>query len=403
MSKTFTVTLFLLLVGSYAKAYEAPLPNSPKLKPVSSISGLSDSPNDRYDFIVTGEVTGVAASSALVSSTLSHPKPLPFISGVGLSLTLKEANKVAQRGDVSQVWYVPDSLYPTYCNIINGIEYASKTLPKTSILNMSLGPPADVLPMAGDDKEPMSLATKKAVDAGFIIVIAIGNYGNGDDGMVNPWCHPEWMICVGAASEDAKRVWPASARGLPSDPRTWPDVVAFGIDVISTWPHTMEKPDDRRKYDESNPAFVKAVPKEKWPLYTMDSGTSEATPQVTKAAAQIVAFVRHVAEQKGSVRSGDALFAMDVPQDRYAAGNRRGPRLTGDVATKRGSTDVEITYRLVEPWRLVKQMLMDSTVPMPNYPPSVVGAGFVDPTYIRQQFPTPEDPDIKIAPIKVVP
>jgi hypothetical protein len=394
-----TISLLFLIC---APARPSPTAKS-KLRPAEAISDLSDSKADRYDFIVTGTTGGIAALTNLIPVSLSQPQPLPFISSTGLSLTLQEAKALAERNDISQLWYVPHSLYPAYCNIIKGLEYSAKTLPKTSVLNMSLGPPADVLPMAGNDEEPMSLATKKVVDDGFIIVMAIGNYGNGEDGMVNPWCHPQWIVCVGAASEDAKKVWPASARGLESDPRTWPDVVAFGIDVISTWPHDLPKSEDRRRYDESNALFVKNIPKEKWPLYTVDSGTSEATPQVAKAAAQIVAFVRYVAEQKGSVKSGDPLFVLDVPPDRFDAAIRRGPRLTGDVAHKPGSSDIEITYRLVEPWRLVKQMLIDTTVPMPDYPASVVGAGFVDPSYIQQQFPTPEKPDIKIAPIKVLP
>jgi hypothetical protein len=65
-------------------------------------------------------------------------------------------------------------------------------------------------PLAGNDDEPMNAATKKASDNGFIIVMAIGNYFDGDnDGVVNPWCRPEWVICVGAASSDATKIWPS--------------------------------------------------------------------------------------------------------------------------------------------------------------------------------------------------
>jgi hypothetical protein len=393
------IAISILLLGRQPMSGQT---SPPKLRPSRAVSDLLDSDKEQYDFVVTGTPSGLAAVRGLSSDRLGQPKELQFISGLGVSLTLKNAKKVAARNDISQVWYVPHSLYPTYCNIIRGIEYSTKTLPKNSILNMSLGPPADVLPMNGDDNEPMSLASKKAIDAGLIIVMAIGNYGNGEDGIVNPWCHPQWIICVGAASQDAKKVWPASARGLTSDPTTWPDVVAFGIDVISTWPHDKQKSDDRRKYDESNPDFIKTIPKEKWDLYTIDSGTSEATPQVAKAAAQIVAFIKHVAQHKSGAEQGEPLFAIDVPKDRIDATNRRGPRLTGDVAALPNSTDVEITYRLVEPWRLVKQLLLDSAVPMPDYPPSVVGAGFVEPSYVQKQFPTPEQVDIQIAPIKVV-
>lgn len=389
----------LLLTSAAVLVSQTP---SPKLKPPESIPSLSDSDKERYDFIVTGTTSGMEALPSLISPALSHPKALPFISSTGLSLTLKEAKTLAQHSDISQVWYVPHKLYPTYCNIIKSIEFFTKNLPKPSPVNISLAPPADVLPMEGDDEEPMNLATKKAVDEGLIIVMAIGNYGNGDDGMVNPWCHPQWIVCVGAASKDAKKVWPPSARGFASDPRTWPDVVALGIDVIGPWPNHAQKSDDRRRYDESNPTFVETIAKDKWNDYTLESGTSEAAPQVSRAAALVVAYVEYVLKLKGSVKSGDPIFTIEVPRDRFDAGKRRGPRLTGDVVQIRGSSDVEITYRLVEPWRLVKQILLDSTVPMPNYPPSVVGAGFIDPPTIEQLFPTPEKIEIKIAAVKVL-
>jgi subtilisin family serine protease len=318
-------------------------------------------------------------------------------------LTPKEAVSLAGRDDISRLWYVPPSLYPVYCRIIDGIEYAFKNNPTPSVINLSLGPPADVMPLAGNDDEPMNAATKKASDNGFVIVMAIGNYFDGDnDGTVNPWCRPDWVICVGAASSDATKIWPSSARGLPSDPRTWPDMVANGIDVISTWPTNIPKPENRRRDDEGNPVFQKSVPKEQWPNFTIESGTSQATGQVSRASAQIIAFVRNAAQQKGKVQVGDKLFSITVPQDRLAATSKRGPRLTGELRPVTGSTDTEITYRLVEPWRLVKQLLMDSAVPMPGFAPSVVGTGFVDPSYVDKQFTTGTATDIKIQPIKVL-
>lgn len=310
---------------------------------------------------------------------------------------------MAKRPDVIQVWYVPASLYPLYCNIIAALEREVRILPKPSVVNMSLGPQADLLPMAGRDDEPMSIATKKASENGLIVVMAIGNYGNGDDGMVNPWCHPGWVICVGAASADAKTVWPASARGLSSDRTTWPDVVANGIDVISTWPSNLPKSADRQQADEMNEAFQRAVPKEKWGLYSIDSGTSEATPQVSRAVALIVAFVQEVGSSKHNVSANQPLFTMEIPKDRFEFGSKRGPRLTGDVKQLGATGNVEVTYRLVEPWRLVKQLLIDSAIPMPGYDPNVVGAGFIDPAYIEKQFPTSQRSNVMIDPVRVVP
>jgi Subtilase family len=376
---------------------------SEKLQPADGYASLSSDPQKRYDFIVSvtdafpkGDLPGLPESDI-------HRYALPFISAFGLNLTKLQAATLAKRNDVTQVWFVPDSLYLLYRNIIAALDREVRTLPKPSVVNLSLGPGADLLPMPGRDDEPMSVATKKASDNGLIIVMAIGNYGMGDDGIVNPWCHPEWVICVGAASSDAKTVWPASARGVMTDPRTWPDVVANGINVISTWPTNLPKSEDRKQADESNLDFQRSVPKEKWDLYSIDSGTSEATPQVSRAAALIVSFVQEVAATKQDIKPHQPLFTIQIPQDRFKFGSKRGPRLTGDVKQLPDGEGVEVSYRLVEPWRLVKQLLMDSAVPMPNYGPNVVGAGFVDPGYVEKQFPTSTKTKVMIDPVRVVP
>lgn len=399
----FLMTLAMLtLLVSRCSGQSRSLPS--KMGPAESVRDLDISSDQQLGFIVRGSPDGLKAARDSVPAGIAQPHLLPFIDGLGISLRLRQAVALAERKDITQIWYISPSMYPSYLRIIDGIEHATKTLPSPSLINLSLGPPADALPLRGDDDEPMSVATKKAADAGLIVVMAVGNYYDGtDDGVVNPWCHPEWVICVGAASADAKTMWNGSARGLASDPRTWPDVVANGIDVVGPWPTTMEKPENRRKYDEANPIFQSAVPKEKWNLYTLDSGTSEAVPQVTKAAAQIIAFIREILRSKPGVKPGGKLFAIDVPADRFNATSRRGPRLTGDVQKEEGDpSQFEITYRLVEPWKLVKQLLMDSAVPMPTFPPSVVGAGFVDPAYVEKQFPTAEKNEIEIEPIKVL-
>jgi hypothetical protein len=46
--------------------------------------------------------------------------------------------------------------------------------------------------------------------------------------------------------------------------------------------------------------------------------------------------------------------------------------------------------------------LLDIAVPMTEYSPSAVGAGFVDPGYVKLQFPTKEKVGFQIVPIKVL-
>ncbi len=391
--------LLVLIVGVSGSSSAAVQNWSQKLQPAESIKRLSDA--EKVDFIVRGSVSALSAARELSPSPDDFE--LSFISAIGVTLTIEQASSLARREDVEQIWYVPASLYPTYCRIVNSIAYAFRNNPRPSIVNISLGPPADVMPLAPNDDEPMNAATKKAVDNGLILIMAIGNYFDGDNaGTVNPWCRPQWMICVGAASADASRVWAGSARGSLSDPATWPTVVAFGIDVISAWPTYLTKSADRQQHDESNPEFRKAVPKKDWPVFTLESGTSQATAQVSRAAVQIVTFVREAAARKTNVQADDRLFSITVPRERMESSAKAGPRLTGELHPVPGSTDTEIVYRLVDPWRLVKQLLIDTAVPMPDLPPSAVGAGFVDPAYVEKQFKTDKPPSIEIEPLKVL-
>lgn len=373
-----------------------------KIQPAEVVRSLDDR-GETLNFIVRGTPTGLEAARRSVPASTGKPETLPFIDGLGLSMKMKQAEALARRSDIRQIWFINGELYPTYVRIIKGIEHATKTISPSSVINLSLGPPADLLPLAGHDEEPMNEATKKAAELGFVVIIAIGNYYDGQDaGLVNPWCHPLWVVCVGAASADAKSVWSGSARGVDTDARTWPDVVANGIDVISDWPTSLQKSESRRQRDEANPQFRASIPKEKWGLYTMESGTSQAAPQVTKAAAHIITFVRKLMETQPGLKPGDKLFSIQVPADRFNSTSRRGPRLTGEVEANTDSTQFEITYCVDQPWKMVKQLLLDTAVPMADYPPSAVGAGFVDPGYVKQQFPTPQDDVIQVEPIKVL-
>jgi hypothetical protein len=139
---------------------------SSKLQPSEVVSTLAPESDARFDFIVRGAPTGIDAARASMVEADGKVRPLPFIAGVGVTITLKTAARLASRADITQIWYVPHSLYPTYTRIIDGLEYTTKTLHPPSLINMSLGPPADVLPMKAHDDEPMNTATKK-VSRGF--------------------------------------------------------------------------------------------------------------------------------------------------------------------------------------------------------------------------------------------
>jgi hypothetical protein len=233
--------------------------------------------------------------------------------------------------------------------------------------------------------------------------LATGNYGGGGndrlEGIINPWCLPDEVICVGAATEDGRLLYEDTARGPRSDSRLWPDLTAHGVDVVGPWPTNLIKPPFRRATDESNPVFRSRVPRESWDLYTIGSGTSFAAPQVARSAAQILYFLREtIASSKEP--GAPHLFAITIPRDRFSFTSRSGERLTGEVLTSTGS-EVEIRYGLDEPWKMVKQLLRDTAVPMPGLEPHEVGAGFVSVPYVEQQFGAFGVVDVSIAPFKV--
>jgi serine protease AprX len=55
---------------------------------------------------------------------------------------------------------------------------------------------------------PINVATKRAHDAGMVVVFAAGNHGP-DPGTINPYCVAPWVICVAAGHRDG---WPISPR-----------------------------------------------------------------------------------------------------------------------------------------------------------------------------------------------
>jgi subtilisin family serine protease len=191
------------------------------------------------------------------------------------------------------------------------------------------------------------------------------------------------VICVGAWDGARSRLAPFSSRGDPARPETWPDVLAQGVDVIGPYPSHLTKSAARRARDEADPAFLSQVPPDRRNLYTLESGTSQAAATVTGAAAQILFFLRETIAAAGD-RAGP-LFEMTAPPDRTNPALAALPRLTGQVRQQADGSTV-FRYDTDVPWKLVKQVLMDSAVALPGIPPDQGGAGLVDRALVNAQF-----------------
>ncbi|VWD34740.1 hypothetical protein BLA39750_04919 [Burkholderia lata] len=376
------------------------------LGPSEHIDDLKADPTGIYAFIIRGDNKALVAAQQLkVEDTgIGPPVSLPLIDGVALALKAADATALAQQPGIVQVWYVPRPLFGTYVHVIQSFQYIETMAKPPEPVNLSLGPPGEVMPLNSHIEEPMNEATRRMSARGFIIVFAAGNYYNSiapNPGVINPWCLPEWVICVGAARPDLKGLWSGSARGKSEDPSTWPDVVANGVDVLSAWPAATPKTLDQKEHDEASELFRKKIPKEKWNEFSLMSGTSQATAQVTRAVSQVAYFIQQAILAHPSAQLGQPLFSITIPQDRLAATGHK-LRLTGDLGAKTAD-GVVITYRWVEPWRLIKQILIDTAIPMKDNSPGEVGAGFVSPEYIDRQFGQYGRAPVAILPVKALP
>jgi serine protease AprX len=181
---------------------------------------------------------------------------------------------------------------------------------------------------AFDPTDPVNIASYEAYKQGIVTVFAAGNAGPSAN-TINPYSVAPWVISVGAANKDGSLA-DFSSRGNPGetgnftmpDGQQWtyvsqPTLAATGVSIVSTRALTGVLPVLGIGEDISlDPAHL--------PYYTHMSGTSMSTPHV----AGIVAL----------------LFEAD-------------PSLTPDQ---------------------VKEILMDTAVPMPGRSAFEVGAGHVD-------------------------
>lgn len=365
-----------------------------QLGPARLVDALRNQPDNTYDFVVT-----FAPGGPVDEALLQRPdaRALPIIGAVALRITVKEALALAEGPDVEWVWYFhPDEALGN----IRIIEAMGATVAASSnFANLSIGPPSSFFVQVPDYDSPVIRALQAAAADGVIPVVAIGNEGVRAPGYVNPWSIPPWVISVGAWDHTTDAVWAASSTALPEQIEAWPDVVAPGVDVISAWPTNLEKTAAQKARDEGDARFRATVPEAEWDLYTMMSGTSQATAMVTNAAATVFGFVRDLAQQQNS-DYGDPMFSLEVGPDRISEHDRVVQRLTG-TAEPTANGGMVYTYVFDEPWKLVKQILMDTAIPVPGAEPWQAGAGLVLPDHIRQQFPTAQPDPVKILPLKV--
>jgi subtilisin family serine protease len=141
------------------------------------------------------------------------------------------------------------------------------------------------------DSDLLTLAAKRAVDAGLVVVAAAGNAGRTSDGRTQygaitaPGNAP-WVLTVGASSHmgtsdrSDDTIAPFSSRGPTLiDRAAKPDVVAPGVGIVSlSDPHSA-------MFVSKSPYLIQGTVATDYPPYLSLSGTSQATPVVAGTVA----------------------------------------------------------------------------------------------------------------------
>jgi hypothetical protein len=153
----------------------------------------------------------------------ARPRPAPVEGAPAFSrLPLLAVEHGAPRPDVGRPIAVRAPYDVAYVRLLQGIDFCLEQ--RVDILNLSLGPPAD-LPSTGDDPDPLYAATDVARQLGVPVVVAAGN-GGPKPGSLQFLAKAPWVIAVGA-TDDEGRLLDSSARGTVGG-RT-PDLVSSGV------------------------------------------------------------------------------------------------------------------------------------------------------------------------------
>ena len=174
-------------------------------------------------------------------------------------------------------------------NVIAALDYAvsHKSELNIRIINMSIG--AGVYESYNTDL--LTLATRRAVEAGIVVVAAAGNHGRNADGVVQHGAisapgNAPWVITVGASSHMGTTsraddtIAPFSSRGPTAyDYAAKPDLVAPGVGIYS-----LSSPGSTM-YERWTDYLLPGVVAAPYLPYLSLSGTSQAAPVVAGTVA----------------------------------------------------------------------------------------------------------------------
>ena len=254
--------------------------------------------------------------------------------------------------------YVHIPRFPSYIRLLEEIEGATQLKEEQrseapSVLNMSISHG----PRPFSEWEPMNLATRAAAASGLRVVFAVGNDGPGE-GTLSPWSVAPWVIGVGAACKDGKKLWESSSVGVLGDELYHPTVVAHGIEV----PTLAAFASDLEKKHGADVVWI-ALGMQPTPGDEVShvTGTSFAAAQVTRISGYVDRFLEHL----------QSLLEELVLRDPHGHLNPYS-RLLKELHSR------GVPYELNQRPAAVKKTLETMAAPMEGYGLHQIGHGFVD-------------------------
>lgn len=285
---------------------------------------------------------------------------------VAVKINAGSIKNLTKNQSVIKIWHVDQSIFETYVGALKAFERILEDRKPVGPVNLSLAPPLD---KPGENcfnpQEPFNVGTKKLFEAGYIPVVAAGNEGNLGINTLNPWSVAPWVIGVGAATVDGKKLESYSSIGIPNSSLYHPTVVGPGTDIV---PH----PPDIPKTPEQIKIDEELIPEDLLKRsYTVFSGTSCATANISGAVANIVPYLQNnFGIGKTEHKNGDSKV--------YVHHIDLAPKileLNFSVGDYHKIIHVDVSSESVLPLK-VKEILTKIAVPMPGYKQHEIGAGF---------------------------
>src|SRR5262249_40851363 len=158
-----------------------------------------------------------------------------------------------------------------------------------------------------DPNHPVNVATKLLTDRGVSVVFSAGNNGPGRD-TLNPYAMAPWVISVGATDEKG-RLADFSSRGSITK-LSGPSLVAPGVNVVSLRATGV---DVNGLLNLGLGGDLTRLSAQDLPNYTVGSGTSFSTPQVTGT----IALMLDVNPSLTAAQIKDILLRTATPMPPY--------------------------------------------------------------------------------------